>query len=76
MGMGKTGGYGIFWTYEDAMTSEHLTLFHTTSLMNMHRLMPKQILEEALDLDIRLNSKEGFIRQIIGWRNSFAMYII
>ena len=59
-----------FGPYEDAMTSEHLTLFHTTisSLMNMHRLMPKQILEEALDLDIRLNSKEGFIRQIIGWR--------
>ena len=59
-----------FGPYEDAMTSEHLTLFHTTisSLMNLHRLMPKQILDEALELDIRLNSKEGFVRQIIGWR--------
>tara|TARA_B110001452_G_scaffold265395_1_gene269954 strand:- start:921 stop:2498 length:1578 start_codon:yes stop_codon:yes gene_type:complete len=59
-----------FGPYEDAMTKEHKTLFHTTvsSLLNLSRLMPKTLLEDTLELDIPLNSKEGFIRQIIGWR--------
>ena len=59
-----------FGPYEDAMTKEHKTLFHTTvsSLLNLNRLMPKNLLEDTLKLDIPLNSKEGFVRQIIGWR--------
>ncbi len=59
-----------FGPYEDAMTKEHKTLFHTTvsSLLNLSRLMPKTLLEDTLALDIPLNSKEGFVRQIIGWR--------
>ena len=59
-----------FGPYEDAMTKEHKTLFHTTisSLLNLNRILPKKLLEESLDLDIPLNSKEGFVRQIIGWR--------
>ena len=59
-----------FGPYEDAMTQEHRTLFHTTmsSLVNFGRIMPSTLLNDALALDIPLNSKEGFIRQIIGWR--------
>ena len=59
-----------FGPYEDAMTQEHKTLFHTTvsSLLNLNRLMPKTLLDDALKLEIPLNSKEGFVRQIIGWR--------
>ena len=59
-----------FGPYEDAMTQEHKTLFHTTfsSLLNLNRLMPKTLLDDTLKLDIPLNSKEGFVRQIIGWR--------
>ena len=59
-----------FGPYEDAMTTEHKTLFHTTisSLLNLHRLLPKTIVKEALELEIPINSKEGFVRQIIGWR--------
>lgn len=59
-----------FGPYEDAMTQEHKTLFHTTisSLLNLNRLMAKTLLEDALKLEIPLNSKEGFVRQIIGWR--------
>lgn len=59
-----------FGPYEDAMTTEHRTLFHTTisSLLNLSRLLPTEIVKEAEYLDIPLNSKEGFIRQIIGWR--------
>lgn len=59
-----------FGPYEDAMTTEHKTLFHTTisSLLNLHRLLPSEAVNDALTLDIPLNSKEGFVRQIIGWR--------
>ena len=59
-----------FGPYEDAMTQEHRTLFHTTmsSLVNLGRIMPRTLLNDALALDIPLNSKEGFVRQIIGWR--------
>ena len=59
-----------FGPYEDAMTLEHKTLFHTTfsSLLNLNRLLPSTLLYDALELDIPLNSKEGFVRQIIGWR--------
>ena len=59
-----------FGPYEDAMTLQHKTLFHTTfsSLLNLNRLLPITLLSETLELDIPLNSKEGFVRQIIGWR--------
>ena len=59
-----------FGPYEDAMTKEHKTLFHTTisSLLNLNRILPKTLLNDSLELDIPLNSKEGFVRQIIGWR--------
>ena len=59
-----------FGTYEDAMTVVSSGLFHTrlSPLMNLHRILPKQVLTEVLELEIPLNSKEGFVRQLIGWR--------
>lgn len=59
-----------FGPYEDAMTQEHKTLFHTTisSLLNLNRLMAKTLVDDTLKLEIPINSKEGFVRQIIGWR--------
>ncbi len=59
-----------FGPYEDAMTKEHKTLFHTTvsSLLNLNRLMPRELLDDVLEMKIPLNSKEGFVRQLIGWR--------
>jgi deoxyribodipyrimidine photolyase-related protein len=59
-----------FGPYEDAMSVESSNLFHTriSSLVNIHRLLPEQVLHEALSLDLPLNSKEGFVRQVLGWR--------
>ena len=59
-----------FGPFEDAMTKEHKTLFHTTvsSLLNLNRLMPKELLDDVLEMEIPINSKEGFVRQLIGWR--------
>lgn len=59
-----------FGPYEDAMSKQSEGLFHTriSALMNNGRLLPKEVLEEALALDLPLASIEGFIRQILGWR--------
>ncbi len=59
-----------FGPYEDAMSRQSTTLFHTrvSSLVNLLRLLPRRLVEEAEALDIPLPSKEGFIRQVLGWR--------
>lgn len=59
-----------FGPYEDAMSTASRGLFHTrlSPLINIHRLLPIAVLEDTLRLDIPLNSKEGFVRQLIGWR--------
>ncbi|MBI1291107.1 deoxyribodipyrimidine photolyase [bacterium] len=59
-----------FGPYEDAMSTASRGLFHTrlSPLINIHRLLPRRIVEESLTLAIPLNSKEGFLRQMIGWR--------
>lgn len=56
--------------YQDAMSTRSRTLFHTqlSPLINIHRLRPSRVLSDALELDIPINSKEGFVRQLLGWR--------
>lgn len=60
-------GFGPF---EDAMASASPGLFHTriAPLLNLHRLLPRDVLRDVLDLDLPLASKEGFVRQVLGWR--------
>jgi deoxyribodipyrimidine photolyase-related protein len=59
-----------FGPYEDAMSLKSSNLFHTrvSALLNLHRLLPIQLVDEACQLEIPFNSKEGFVRQILGWR--------
>lgn len=59
-----------FGPYEDAMSTHSSTLFHTraSTLINLHRLLPRDVVEGAAALDVPLAGKEGFIRQILGWR--------
>ena len=59
-----------FGPYEDAMTRHSKGLFHTriSPLLHLHRLLPRDVVEGALRADIALNSKEGFVRQVLGWR--------
>ncbi len=59
-----------FGPYEDAMSTRSPTLFHTliSSVMNLGRLSPQRVLEDVLEMSIPLNSKEGFLRQVLGWR--------
>ncbi|MBC7766754.1 cryptochrome/photolyase family protein [Arenimonas sp.] len=63
-----------FGVYEDALTEKSVRLFHSTlsPLINIGLLEPKQVIDRAIEFadthTIPINSLEGFVRQIIGWR--------
>jgi len=59
-----------FGPFEDAMSVRSRGLFHTriSPAMNLLRLLPKRVVDDALALDLPLPSREGFLRQILGWR--------
>jgi deoxyribodipyrimidine photolyase-related protein len=59
-----------FGPYEDAMAQQHRTLFHSrvSAVLNLHRLLPREITADVLDAPVALASKEGFVRQVLGWR--------
>jgi deoxyribodipyrimidine photolyase-related protein len=60
----------IFGPFEDAMSGRSSGLFHTriSGLLNLHRLLPADVIRDVADLDIPIASQEGFIRQVLGWR--------
>jgi deoxyribodipyrimidine photolyase-related protein len=60
----------VFGPYEDAMSSRSSGLFHTriSALLNVHRLLPSRAVADVADMTLPLASQEGFIRQILGWR--------
>jgi deoxyribodipyrimidine photolyase-related protein len=63
-----------FGPYEDAIPPHSVFLFHSvlTPFLNTGLLTPSEVisavLKEAEHQDIELSSLEGFVRQIIGWR--------
>lgn len=65
---------GRFGDYEDLMIADEHTLFHSvlTPPLNLGLLTPAECVEHALKAYkkglVPLNSVEGFVRQIIGWR--------
>ena len=59
-----------FGPFEDAMSVRSRGLFHTriAPLLNLQRLLPRTVVRDVEALPIPLQSREGFIRQILGWR--------
>ena len=63
-----------FGDYEDAIVEGESWLWHSvlTPMLNIGLLTPDQILKSVLKHsdrnDVPLNSLEGFVRQVIGWR--------
>jgi deoxyribodipyrimidine photolyase-related protein len=63
-----------FGTYEDAILSNDSFLFHSalSPSMNIGLITPQDVVDRVLDYtkekEVPLNSVEGFLRQIIGWR--------
>ena len=66
--------FELFGDYEDASVEGESWLWHSvlTPSLNTGLLTPAQIVKETLafteENDVPLNSLEGFLRQIIGWR--------
>jgi deoxyribodipyrimidine photolyase-related protein len=63
-----------FGDYEDAIVKEESFLHHSllSPLINCGLLLPNEVIHQALkyanENEIPINSLEGFVRQIIGWR--------
>jgi deoxyribodipyrimidine photolyase-related protein len=59
-----------FGPFEDAMSRASSGVFHTriSPAMNLHRLLPRTVVADALAADLPLASQEGFVRQVLGWR--------
>ena len=65
-----------FGDYEDAMHTDEKFLFHSrlSFAMNSKMLSPKEVIETVIsfyhanEAEITLSQVEGFVRQILGWR--------
>ena len=60
-----------FGPYQDAMSVHSSSLFHAriSGLLHLHRLSPKRVVDEVAGReDISIESREGFVRQVLGWR--------
>jgi deoxyribodipyrimidine photolyase-related protein len=64
-----------FGTYQDAMDASYWSLFHSriSFSMNTKMLSPREVVDFTIDhwkanQEIGINQVEGFVRQIIGWR--------
>ncbi|MEO9827476.1 MAG: cryptochrome/photolyase family protein [Paracoccaceae bacterium] len=63
-----------FGKYQDAMVTGEAFLYHSrlSTCLNLHLLDPRDAINAAVkayeDDDAPLNSVEGFVRQILGWR--------
>ncbi|MBX3224375.1 MAG: cryptochrome/photolyase family protein [Labilithrix sp.] len=60
-----------FGPFEDAMSTTSRGLFHTrvSPLLNLLRLTPARLVRDAIAMrSLPLPSKEGFVRQVLGWR--------
>ena len=73
----------MFGPYEDAVSRNPSFLFHSllSPLLNAGLLTPADVIVQTLNFseshEVPLNSLEGFIRQIIGWREFVrAVYLL
>ena len=63
-----------FGTYEDAIQIKNTRLWHSTlsPLINIGLITPQEVVEAVVEYgqnhSIALNNIEGFVRQVIGWR--------
>lgn len=61
----------LFGTYQDAMRNGEPLLYHSrlSGPLNLHLLTPAEVIDAALkSRQAPLNALEGFVRQILGWR--------
>ncbi|MEM7562379.1 MAG: cryptochrome/photolyase family protein [Pseudomonadota bacterium] len=68
-------GIRLFGSYQDASSSEHWSIFHSrlSFSLNTKMISPLEVVNATINAwrknsDIDINQIEGFVRQIIGWR--------
>lgn len=72
--------FAKFGPFQDAIAKDHCFLYHSilSPSMNIGILTPAEVVAEILEYakkyQIPINSVEGFIRQVVGWRER-SMYI-
>ncbi|MFM9052199.1 MAG: cryptochrome/photolyase family protein, partial [Bacteroidota bacterium] len=60
--------------YQDAIVRDQTFLFHSviTPMMNTGLLLPDQVMSRAIEaaeeFEVPMNALEGFVRQVMGWR--------
>jgi deoxyribodipyrimidine photolyase-related protein len=59
-----------FGPFEDAMSERSRGLFHTriSPALNLGRIHPRRLVDDVVASGAPLQSVEGFVRQVIGWR--------
>jgi deoxyribodipyrimidine photolyase-related protein len=63
-----------FGDYEDSITQQSHTVFHSvlSPFLNLGLIVPKEVVYKTISFcnkkKIKINNLEGFVRQIIGWR--------
>ncbi|MFB6212327.1 MAG: cryptochrome/photolyase family protein [Candidatus Magasanikbacteria bacterium] len=65
--------FSEFGSYQDAISSSNHTAFHSliSPMLNIGLITPEEVINRATDYlnkGVPINSVEGFIRQILGWR--------
>lgn len=69
--------FELFGDYEDAIATQETVLYHSmlTPMLNTGLISPSEVVDAALGAGDRvpMNSLEGFIRQVIGWREFVRM---
>ena len=69
--------FALFGTYQDAIHSDDVLVYHShiSYLLNHGLLTPQYVIKKALKApNIPPNSREAFIRQVLGWRE-FCRFI-
>ena len=75
--------FGLFGAYEESIAADEPLLYHSllTPGLNIGLLDPMRVVERALavgdEVSAPLSSVEGFVRQILGWREYLrALYVL
>ena len=74
--------FHLFGDYEDAIATNHHIIFHSviTPSLNIGLLNPQEVVTKAVAYakkeGVPLNSLEGFVRQIIGWREFMRLMYV
>jgi len=73
-----------FGTYQDAILQNEPFMFHSllSTMINVGLLTPHEVLEEVIEYyeknkkEVKINNYEGFVRQLIGWREYERMLYV